>query len=380
MSDLLKPEETKRPGDDRDWHETFRHAKSFFAVVLSLAVLIGGGLFAYNKIGSAVTGVLNVGYEDYPGPGEQDVQVEIPQGSTVDEIATILMDADVIASTESFTRAAAESADANQLQAGTYSLKTKMPARAVLQAMLDAGVKGGKRFLIREGLRIGEQVASLSDQTGIPREQFEEALKKPEVYGLPAMAKGNPEGYLFPDTYEMSGSDPNNALKQMTDNFKRKANEVQLEARAKELNRDPAEVVVVASIIEAEVNRPEDRAKVARVIYNRLDSKPSMKLQMDSTVHYAVNSPRSGVTTSDADRANPSPYNTYVHEGLPPGPIGAPGKSALEAAANPAEGNWKYFVTINMDTGETAFADTFDQHQQNVRKFQEWCQANRGKC
>jgi UPF0755 protein len=94
-----------------------------------------------------------------------------------------------------------------------------------------------------------------------------------------------------------------------------------------------------------------------------------------------VGHPRTGgVTTSDEDRKNPSPYNTYVHTGLPPGPIGAPGRSALEAAANPEDGDWKFFVSINMDTGETAFAETFAEHQVNVRKFQAWCQANPGKC
>lgn len=379
MSNLLEPEQKKRPGEPRDWNETFRHAKSAFAVILSLAVLIGGGLFAYNKVGSAVAGVFVA--EDYPGPGETDVDVDIPQGSTVDEIGSILKDADVVASTEAFDRAANETPNVNQLQAGTYTLKTKMRARDAIQAMLDAGIKGGKRFLIREGLRINEQVAELSKQTGIPEDKYREALAKPDAYGLPEYAKGKPEGYLFPDTYEMSGNDPNNALKQMTTNFKRKANEVQLEARAREMNRDPAELVVVASIIEAEVRRPEDQPKVARVLYNRLQSKPPMKLQLDTTVEYAANKPRgTGATTTDAERANPSPYNTYVHEGLPPGPISAPGKSALEAAANPADGTWKYFVAINLDTGETAFADTFAQHQENVKKFQQWCQANPGKC
>ncbi|MDO5498524.1 MAG: endolytic transglycosylase MltG [Propionibacteriaceae bacterium] len=379
MSELLEPEQKNRPDDERDWNETFRHAKSIFAVVLSLVVLIGGGLFAYNKVGSAVAGIFVA--EDYEGPGEEDVEVAIPQGSTLDEIGSILRDNDVIASTEAFSRAAAETPNANQLQAGTYSLKTKMRARDAIQAMLDAGVKGGKRFLIREGLRLDAQVAELSKQTEIPIEAFETALENPEGYGLPAMANGNPEGYLFPDTYEMAGNDPNAALTMMTANFERKANEVQLEARANELDREPAELVVVASIVEAEVRRPEDRSKVARVIYNRLEARPSMRLQMDSTVHYAVNSTQgSGVTTSDADRANPSPYNTYVHEGLPPGPIGAPGKSALEAAANPEDGDWLYFVTINMDTGETVFAETFNEHQQNVRRFQAWCQENPGKC
>lgn len=381
MSDLLDPgkQNQDKRKRDRDWTEITRHAKSAFAVVLALVVLIGGGLFAYNKVTSAVAGVFVA--EDYPGPGEGAVDVTVPDGATLDEIGSILQDADVVASSEAFDRAAIETPNANRLQAGTYTLKRQMRARDAIQAMLDAGIKGGKRFLIREGLRLNDQVAELAKQTGIPEDQYRAALAQPEGYGLPAIAKGNPEGFLFPDTYEMVGSDPNAALKQMTANFNRKANEVQLEARASELNRDPLQLVIVASIIEAEVRRAEDRAKVARVIYNRLEGNPAMKLQMDSTVGYAVNKPSgTGVTTTDAERANPSPYNTYVDEGLPPGPINAPGKSALEAAASPAEGNWKYFVSINLDTGETVFADTFAQHQENVKKFQAWCQANPGKC
>lgn len=376
MSDLLEPEHKERDGE-RNWNETFRHARSAFAVILSLVVLIGGGLFAYNKIGDAVSGVFVA--EDYPGPGEQDVQVEIPRGSTLDEIGSILKDADVIASTDAFRQASTEVPNASQLQAGTYTLKTKMPARDAIQSMLDAGVRDGKRFLIREGLRLSDQVRALSEQTGIPEDQFNAALEKPEAFGLPEYAGGKAEGYLFPDTYEMSGNDPNNALSQMTANFKRKASEVGLEEKAKELGYSPHEIVTVASIIEAEVRRPEDQAKVARVIYNRLESKEP--LGMDSTVGYAVNKPSGGgVTTTDEERANPSPYNTYIHAGLPPGPINAPGLTALQAAVNPADGKWKYFVSVNMDTGETLFADTFSEHQQNVRKFQQWCQDNPGKC
>lgn len=379
MSDLLKPEQDRGRGPERDWNETFRHARSAFAVMLSLVVLVGGGLFAYNAVGGAVSSLFVS--DDYPGPGEEDVEVEIPRGSTVDEIGSILMDADVVASSEAFNSAAAAVPNANQLQAGTYTLKTRMPARDAIETMLNAGVKDGKRFTIREGLRLEAQVQALVEQTGIPEDQFRAALEDPTAYGLPTYADGNPEGYLFPDTYEISGSNPNTALQAMTDNFKRKADEVQLEARASDMDLSPAEIVTVASIIEAEVRRPEDRAKVARVIYNRLENRPPMMLQMDSTVGYAVGKTQGGgVTTTDAERANPSPYNTYVHEGLPPGPINAPGKSALDAAANPADGDWLYFVSVNLDTGETLFADTFAEHQQNVRKFQQWCQANPGKC
>lgn len=377
MSNLL--DQDKRSHTKGDWSDTARRAKSAFAVILSLVVLVGGGLFLVNKVGSAVAGVFLT--EDYPGPGEGEIKVVIPTGATIDEIGTILHDADVVKSSEAFAQAAAETPNSNRLQAGTYTLRKQMRASDAVEAMLDAGVRGGKQFLIREGLRLNEQIAELSQQTGIPEERYRELLANPASYGLPGYAQGNPEGFLFPDTYEVSGEDPAAVLAQMTANFQRKSAEVQLEARANEANRDPRDLVIVASILEAEVQRPEDQAKVARVIYNRLAAEPAMKLQMDSTVGYAVNKPRgTGVTTSDAERANTSPYNTYVHEGLPPGPIGAPGKAALEAAANPAEGNWKYFVTVNLDTGETVFAETFSEHQQNVRKFQAWCQANAGKC
>lgn len=377
MSNLLHQD--KRSDRKGDRSENARRAKSAFAVILSLVIIVGGGLFVFNKVGSAVIGVFVT--EDYPGPGEGAVDIVIPAGATLGEIASILADADVVKSTEAFAQAAAETPNSNRLQAGTYALRKQMKASDAIKAMLEGGVKGGKKFLIREGLRLNEQVAELSQQTGIPEERYRQVLANPASYGLPAYANGNPEGFLFPDTYEVSGDDPAAVLTQMTANFQRKASEVQLQARANEMNRDPRDLVIVASIIEAEVQRPEDQRKVARVIYNRLADNPPMKLQMDSTVGYAVNKPRgTGVTTTDAERANTSPYNTYVHEGLPPGPIGAPGKAALEAAANPAEGNWKYFVTVNMDTGETAFADTFAEHQQNVRKFQTWCQQNPGKC
>lgn len=377
MSDLLGPKQDLKDIGDFRPSERSRHIKSILAVLLALAVLVGGGFFAFNKISSAVAGVFLT--EDYDGPGRDDVEIEVPSGATVDEIATILMDVDVVASTEAFTKAANESGQASQLQAGSYVMKTQMKAEDAFALMLESGVTGGKRFLIREGLRLPEQVAALAEQTEIPAEEFERALENPEGFGLPAMADGKAEGYLFPDTYEMSGNDPNEALRQMTANFQRKADEIQLEARAEELGFEPGELVTIASIIEAEVRRPEDRAKVARVIYNRLEANPQMRLQMDSTVHY-VKGTRGGVTTSDADRADPSPYNTYFHTGLPPGPIGAPGQSSLEAAANPEDGDWLYFVSINMDTGETVFARTFTEHQQNVVKFQAWCQANPGKC
>jgi UPF0755 protein len=124
------------------------------------------------------------------------------------------------------------------------------------------------------------------------------------------------------------------------------------------------------------VRREEDRAKVARVIYNRLDK--DRKLELDSTVTYAER--LKTTTTTKEDRKSKSKYNTYRYKGLPPGPISAPGKAALEAAANPEKGKWLYFVTVNLDTGETRFTDTEEAHEKNVAAFQAWCQANTGRC
>jgi len=162
----------------------------------------------------------------------------------------------------------------------------------------------------------------------------------------------------------------------MVTQYKAVAKEIQLEASAKKLKRSPYEVVTVASIIEKEVNREEDRAKVARVIYNRLAK--DKKLQMDSTVTYAEN--LKGTTTTAKQRQSRSPYNTYRYKGLPPGPIAAPGRAALQAAAQPEKGKWLYFVTVNLDTGETKFATTKAEHDRNVAEFQAWCQANQGRC
>ena len=156
-------------------------------------------------------------------------------------------------------------------------------------------------------------------------------------------------------------------MQQMVSQYKSVARDIQLEASAKKLKRTPYEVLTVASIIEREVNQDQYRAKVARVLYNRLDK--GMKLQLDSTVVYAENLKTN--TTTAKDRASKSRYNTYRYKGLPPGPISAPGKAALQAAAQPENGKWLYFVTVNFDTGETKFANTEAEFRVIKEEFQD---------
>jgi UPF0755 protein len=134
------------------------------------------------------------------------------------------------------------------------------------------------------------------------------------------------------------------------------------------------QLLTEASIVQAEAASPEDMAKVATVLNNRIAD--GMPLQLDTTVNYANG--KSGITTTPEDRANPSPYNTYVHAGLPPGPISNPGEDALNAVLHPTPGDWRFFVVVNPDTGETRFARTAEEHQQNVLLFQQWLRENPG--
>lgn len=131
-------------------------------------------------------------------------------------------------------------------------------------------------------------------------------------------------------------------------------------------------VITEASLVEAETPLESDMPKVARVIQNRLDQ--GVQLQLDSTVKYVVGDNNGPFATAE-DRATESPYNTYVYEGLPPGAIGSPSDAAIDAVLNPAEGDWLYFVTVNLDTGETLFATAYEEHLANVMQLREWMMA-----
>ena len=143
-----------------------------------------------------------------------------------------------------------------------------------------------------------------------------------------------------------------------------------IDSRASALGMSGEEVLTVASILEYEAKKDEDYPKVARVLYNRL--KANRALQLDSTVSY-VSKRKGDVFTTAEERADPSEYNTYKHPGLPPGPIGSPGEKTIEAALNPAEGNWLYFVAVNLETGETVFSETKEEHEKAVGQLREYC-------
>ncbi|WP_406674560.1 endolytic transglycosylase MltG [Nonomuraea sp. N2-4H] len=278
---------------------------------------------------------------DFEGPGSGSVTVRITPGSSAYTIGSALAEAGVVASAQSFVRAAEERAVTDRLRPGHYRLRRGMAAVAALDLLLKPGSRVVRRVTVPEGLRVQEVFSRLSKLAGLPIEELRKVDKA--LVGLPKYAPGL-EGFLFPATYEIEPGDTAvDVLAAMVERFAAAARHVGLEEGAKRVNLTPLEVVTVASMIQAEGGTDEDYPKIARVIYNRLAK--GTPLEIDSTVLYAQN--RRTLRVTESDTKVDSPYNTYRHKGLPPGPIANPGEKALMAALNPAEGDWHWFVTTD---------------------------------
>lgn len=349
---------------------------SRLAVLVSVAIVAGLAIAAVvvsqsvlNQVGDAITS----GPPDYPGPGTGVAVIVVDEGDSASDIAVTLAQADVVASSEAFVSVAARDPASTGIQPGTYELPAKIPAAQALAILIDPGNRITDGVLVREGLRVEQTLDAYEQQAGLDRAQLEEAVGQPEQIGLPPEAEGEPEGFLFPATYEVEPSTTAvEALSAMTAKYGEVAASLDLEAAAASLGYTPREIVTIASMVQAEARLPEDFGKVARVIYNRLED--GQALQMDSTVAFANGV--YAVFTTDEQRAVDSPYNTYVNQGLPPGPINSPGEDALRAAIAPTEGPWRYFVTVNLDTGETKYSESFEEHERNVAELQQWIAEN----
>jgi UPF0755 protein len=353
-----------------------RRGRRVGVLVVALALVGVAALAAYTVLRPVVDGFLES--NDYTGPGSGSVTVVVNEGDYPPAMGTALAKAGVVKTREAFVEAAAANPNSTGIQPGTYTFKKQMAAADALAILLDPANRSQvPRVTVREGLWKNEIFAALSKGTGVPVAQYVAAAKDAEALGLPASAKGNVEGYLFPSTYEFAKG--TTAAEQLRTMVAKTVSELE---KAGVAEADMERVMVVASIVEGEVSGDADRGKVARVIENRLrtNGPPNYGLlQMDSTVHYAVQK-RGRAGTSDADRNSPSAYNTYKRPGLPPGPINSPGAASIAAAAKPEPGTWLFFVTVNPDTGETKFATTSAEHNRNVAEFQQWCRDNADKC
>ncbi|MER6446426.1 endolytic transglycosylase MltG [Streptomyces venezuelae] len=220
-----------------------------------------------------------------------------------------------------------------------------------------------RRLLIPEGWRAQQVYAAVDRELKLPPGSTKAAVATTAL-ALPAEAKGNPEGYLFPATYPVtSKSTPATLLTQMVQTANRKLATQAVADGGKAHGMTPYQTATLASIIEAEAEGRTDMGKVARVVHNRLAK--SMPLQMDSTVNYALN--RSTVDTKLSDTRIDSPFNTYERQGLPPTPIDSPGLEAMAAAVAPTPGDWLFFVTVK--PGDTRFSATYEEHKKHVAEF-----------
>lgn len=339
-----------------------RRRRALVAIVAALAVIGGGTWAAWGTLGPVVARFTES--DDYEGSGTGAVEVRIQAGDSGRTIGQTLTKAGVVKSSSAFVAASKTQPKMAGIQPGTYRLKERMSAAAAVSLLLDPATKVTTRLTVPEGLTVKQVLALVEKTVGLPAADLEKALADPVALGLPAAANGNAEGYLFPATYSVNpGESAADVLKAMV---------TQANAELTNLGVPPErmhDVVVEASIAQKEARSADDMAKVTRVLDNRIAI--GMPLQLDSTVSYAVGA-TGKVTTTAEQRATDSPYNTYLHPGLPAGPISNPGADALRAALSPADGTWLYFVTVNLQTGETRFATTIAEHNANVALFQQY--------
>jgi UPF0755 protein len=252
-----------------------------------------------------------------------------------------------------------------------------MSGAAAVSALLDLSNRIVVKVTIPEGMRAADIYKALSKKSGVPVRSFQQAAARPRDLGLPAYAR-TVEGYLFPATYQFEPKvSASSMLSAMVQRYLDEVVKLNLEGAARQHHMNVGQLVTVASLAQAEVNRSVYYGKVAQVVYNRL--RVGRKLQFDTPIKYAHGYDGKVLLTYRQLHEN-NPYNDYVHAGLPPTPIGSPGAEALGAAAAPTPGPWLYFVAINPDTGATEFSVTEAAFTASRAKAIQWCSTHKGRC
>jgi UPF0755 protein len=328
---------------------------TLLVLLLLLAIPAAAGFVYLGSIGVASSSV----------PGKQ-VEVEIPAGTSMTEVGEILEDKAVIKSAFGFRIVSFFQGGDEGIQAGTYQLTTGLSARDALDQMLEGPEVKFITVTFPEGSWLPEFAERLDEDTDIKGREFLKVLESGKLKSsiLPADSN-NFEGLLFPSTYQLIENDTAQTVAQRlvdeTEKQLKKVDTSEIEA----LGYSKYEILIVASMIEAEAGVSQDRGKIARVIYNRLDE--GMALGIDATVIYALGERKNSLTSEDL--AIDSPFNTRLVTGLPPTPIGAPGAEAIKAAANPAEGPWIYYVLTDCD-GRHSFSVDYEDFLADKADYQ----------
>lgn len=304
------------------------------------------------------------------GNGET-VTVEISRGMATRQIGEKLEKSGVVRSAFAFNLYARYQELDQSLQAGNYTFTTGQNLQEILEVLLSGKVHGEQIvFTVVEGLN-GEQVAATLAAQGLGEEEiFLKLIDSPESFGnsflkdLPSEQEYPLQGYLFPDTYNVEvGATEEKVLSIMLNRFEQLYNE-DLQTRTEELGMTLHEVVTLASIVEREAVVAKERELISAVFHNRLQK--NMRLESCATVQYALGEVKPVLSYKDLEVE--SPYNTYRNIGLPPGPISGVGKASLEAALNPADVDYLFFVTREDGTGGHYFGRTLREHNENIRR------------
>lgn len=348
-----------------------RRRRRFVALLLTLALFVTatvvGAQFLKPLLGDNRP-------SDYPGPGTGQVKVSVVPGEGPVSVAAKLEEAKVVANADTFMAALA--ASGGTLSPGEYDFKQEMKNSDAVSVLLNEGQARVMYFALNAGLRIDESLQAISEGSGLSVAQLKALSDSPKQFGLSSKAK-NLEGFLAPGEYRFPlGSTAKEILTKLV-----KTTQDELKAQGVTDAAKQYDVVTVASIVQAEGGQAEYK-DVAGAIYNRLkptNTETNGLIQSDATVTYGLGKKSFHIDEAEkADKSNP--YNTYAIQGLPVGPIGSPGKTAIDAAAKPNKNDYLYWVTINLDTKETKFSKTLAEHNVFVEQYNTWCEANPGRC
>lgn len=328
-----------------------RGLRAVLIAVVAFLVFVGGTFVWYQR------------QVNPPGAPGELITFTIPEGSSQGTIAAILDDKGIISSARIF-KVYLKLHPASDLEAGVYTLAKKSSIDSVV-AQLKAGPKKTfQRLTIPEGFTIKQIAERVGTLPGRSAEKFMEAVNSGRVRSENQPAGStNLEGLLFPDTYFLESTDTEEMiLERMVAQFDTVAAEEGLGAGA--AGHSAYETLVIASLVESEGKVAEDRAKIARVIDNRLEK--GMLLQIDATVIYARGGRRPNGRVLYSDLEVDSPYNTYKYKGLPPTPISATGRAAIRAALHPVPGPWLFYVKFQKD-GTHKFTVTLQEHNAAIQ-------------
>jgi UPF0755 protein len=316
-------------------------------------------------------------FQPFKGDGQgRAVRVSIPTGATLGDIAQLLEQKGVITSAGFFELRARLEGRSGELKPGSYEMREDMSYAAALDE-LEEGVPPNITVVsLPEGLSRRE-MAPIVRESGVPGRYLRASRRHPALdprrYG--ARNARSLEGFLFPATYELRKGRPARRLVEaQLEAFKRNFDEVDLRY-ARRKNLTPYDVLIIASLIEREAAVPKERRLVSSVVYNRL--KNDMSLGIDATVRYITGNWTQPLRQSEL--ANPSRYNTRVHAGLPPGPIGNPGLASIKAAANPARTGYLFYVAAVCGNGRHKFAETDAEFQRYVDRYERAREERGGK-